>query len=308
MHQFNERHPAFKGFSKYYDEEIAPYQRSVRGYVWPYGWFGLITSGMALFGALSAFFIFVFELPIFISVLISAGLFSLGFITYDMNKYSGTKDLDFSFVLKIAFFAGFSVSAEPEPSFLLWRSLGLIPYSNKGNETSFCLLGEYKGRNIELTHAKFYVANDNGELTKPSTGLAFDGHLIQIDMPKSFSGITVVTRDAGIGQAKTHNTLKKVGLVDPVFERIFEVYGSDQVESRALLSPDLMQEIVNLESITHGKSIEFGFIAGQLLIKLNKPMLEIREGLDSGHHNINVTQNLIDEIGCVFDIMDIIIR
>lgn len=308
MHQFNECHSVFKGFSKYYDEEIAPYQPPVKGYVWPYGWFGLTVSGVALFSSFLALLVLVFELPILLSVLIGAGLFVLGFIIYDINKYSYVKDIDYKSVLKIAFFAGFRLSGEPNQSYLLWRSLGLVPYSKKGSVTPFSLLGEYKGINIELTHAKFYVTNERAGHAHSAARLAFDGHLIQIDMPKAFSAITVVTRDQGIGQAKTHNTLKKVGLVDPVFERIFEVYGSDQVETRALLSPDLMQEIVNLERVTQGKSIEFGFIAGKLLIKLSEPILEMREGLENGQHNINVTQNLIDEIGCVFDIMDIIIR
>jgi len=187
-------------------------------------------------------------------------------------------------------------------------SLGLIPPSDFKNETIFNLEGHYKGLDIAISHAKLYTADDGDGVIHPARVLRFDGHLIRLDIPKPFSGITVVSRDMGKGQPKIKNTLKRVGLADPVFESIFEVYGSDQVESRALLSPDLMQEIVDLEKITRGKSIEFGFIAGQLLMKLNKPMLDKREALESGHYNAFAAQNLIDEIASVFDIVDVIAR
>jgi len=40
--------------------------------------------------------------------------------------------------------------------------------------------------------------------------------------------------------------MKRVGLVDPVFEKIFEAYGTDQVEARYLLTPTFMQRLVRL--------------------------------------------------------------
>jgi len=80
--------------------------------------------------------------------------------------------------------------------------------------------------------------------TKPRThlldGIAFDGYLIVAEMPKGFSGRTVMIRDGGDGQSKRYAGLNKIGLVDPIFENIFEVYGSDQVQSRVFLPPDLM--------------------------------------------------------------------
>jgi len=308
MHHFDEPHPAFKGFSKYFDEEVSPFQTTVKDYLWPYGTFGLVMSAIFLLGGFASLLLFVFQLPIVISVVFNAALLGFTFLIYDVNKYPDEIAADYVSIMKIASFAGLSFSSETKASLLLWQSLGLIPTSTIINETIFNLEGTYKGVQIKLTHAKLYTANESGDFIQPSRTLNFDGHLIRLDIPKPFSGITVVTRDLGKGQPKTHNTLKRVGLADPVFERIFEVYGSDQVESRALLSPDLMQEIVDLERITRGKSIEFGFIAGQLFIKLNKPMLDTREALESGDYNAFAAQNLINEIGCVFDIVDAIAR
>ena len=308
MHHFDEPHPAFKGFSKYFEEEVSPFQTTVKGYLWPYGTFGFVMSAIFLLGGFASLLLFVFQLPIVISVVFNAALLGFTFLIYDVNKYPDEIAADYVSIMKIASFAGLSFSSETKASLLLWRSLGLIPTTNIQNETIFNLEGTYKGVQIKLTHEKLYTTDESADFLHPSRVLSFDGHLIRLDIPKPFSGITVVTRDLGKGQPKTHNTLKRVGLVDPVFERIFEVYGSDQVESRALLSPDLMQEIVDLERITRGKSIEFGFIAGQLFIKLNKPMLDTREALESGDYNAFAAQNLINEIGCVFDIIDAIAR
>ena len=46
--------------------------------------------------------------------------------------------------------------------------------------------------------------------------------------------------------------LRKVGLEDPHFEKIFEVFGDDQVEARAILTPVFMEELVALETAYAG--------------------------------------------------------
>ena len=50
------------------------------------------------------------------------------------------------------------------------------------------------------------------------------------------------------------------------FSKIFEAYGTDQVETRYLLTPTFMQRLVDLEQSVDGKKIRFAFTGGQLLI------------------------------------------
>lgn len=307
MHHFNERHPAFKGFSEVYHKDISPYQGQVGGRFWQLDGTSLIVAGLVLYCIFCVLFYFVFSVHFGLCLIGSAALLVISFIVYDMNKYPEGLETDYELIRKIAAFVGIYSSAEKNP-LLLFRALGLIPFSKTQDVTLFNLTGEYNGTTVNIMDVKLYDRSDSGELVQPSRILMFEGHLIRLEIAKSFSGQTIVRRDQGIGQAKQHQDLKRVGLVDPVFERIFEVYGSDQVESRALISPDLMQEILDLERITRGKNIEFGFIAGQLLIKLSRPMKDIRESLESGDFNITTTQNLIDEISCIFDIVDTITR
>lgn len=307
MHQFNERHPAFKGFSEFYHQNIGPYQKKVGGRFWQLDKPFLIAVVIILYCISCAVLYFVFSVHLGLCLIGSAALLAVLVIVYDMNKYPEGLETDYELIRKIAAFAGIYTSAEKNP-LLLFRALGLISFSKTRDVTLFNLIGKYNGTVVSIMDVKLYDRNDSGKLVQPIRVLMFEGHLIRLEIAKPFSGQTIVRRDEGIGQAKQHQTLKRIGLVDPVFEKIFEVYGSDQVESRALLSPDLMQEILDLEQITRGKNIEFGFIAGQLLIKLSRPMKDIRESLERGDFNITTTQNLIDEMSCIFDIVDTITK
>ena len=60
--------------------------------------------------------------------------------------------------------------------------------------------------------------------------------------------------------------MKRIDLVDPAFEKIFEAYGTDQVEGRVILDPALMQCMINLERAVSGKNIHFGFDRDTLFI------------------------------------------
>jgi hypothetical protein len=80
-------------------------------------------------------------------------------------------------------------------------------------------------------------------------GLFFIG-----DFHKHFDGVTVVLPDVAestlgwIGQKLQGMNIARPGslvkLEDPEFEKLFVVYGTDQVEARYILSPSLMQRLV----------------------------------------------------------------
>ncbi len=72
----------------------------------------------------------------------------------------------------------------------------------------------------------------------------FNGLCIRFDFPKRFVGMTRILADRGAA-----NTLRKlegferVKLEDSRFEKTFEVYATDQVESRYLLTPTFMERL-----------------------------------------------------------------
>lgn len=100
------------------------------------------------------------------------------------------------------------------------------------------------------------------------TVTVFSGQLIRIGFPRRFHGVTVILRDAGMfnWMLGAGSELKRVGLVDPRFEKTFEVFGSDQVEARYLLTPTFMERLLRLEAIFEGGRSRAAFARGELLI------------------------------------------
>ncbi len=86
----------------------------------------------------------------------------------------------------------------------------------------------------------------------------FNGWMIIADGHKHFKGRTLVFPDKlekHLGgwlskrlSGMRFSNLQPVDLEDPDFEREFEVYTSDQVEARYLLTPDMMERLLKLKS------------------------------------------------------------
>jgi len=132
----------------------------------------------------------------------------------------------------------------------------------------------------------------------------FHGQIIVMDFRRKFSGRTVVLRDKKIFNMKEKADMKRVGLVDPVFEKAFEAYSTDQVEARYLLTPTFMQRLVDLEASVKGKNIRFGFFDGKLTI-----VIETKNRFESGSMltsllSVDKSQKILDEFGAVLDVID----
>jgi hypothetical protein len=75
----------------------------------------------------------------------------------------------------------------------------------------------------------------------------FKGVFILLSMNKSFSGQTIVKLENSA--KKPPKGLEKVSLEDPRFEADFEVYSSNQIEARYLLTPSLMDRLRGLSDL-----------------------------------------------------------
>lgn len=77
----------------------------------------------------------------------------------------------------------------------------------------------------------------------------FDGLLTTVELPRHLAATTAVIADNGalgnledrFGEGREH-----VRVEDPAFERAYEVYGTDQVAARALLTPAFMERFLAL--------------------------------------------------------------
>jgi len=313
LHQFNEHHPELKGFSEFYDQQVRPYllgQEEARK---------MALKKAIAFGSLIA----VIGLIIAIALVIKSGtgklFFFIAFVTivavvslyqYMFRDVSAlTKQ---KIVGSICQFAGWTFDAKPSvgPELNIWTALRLIPagygtgsatknFSN-GKKTKYedHIFGRAHDTDFESFEVKLTRKVDDKTVTE------FHGQLMAITFPRKFLGRTIVLRDKGWLQGKKKGEMKRVGLVDPVFEKIFEAYGTDQVEARYLLTPTFMQKLVDLEHSIDGKNIRFGFDSSKLFIAV-----ETGNQFESGSMLEPLmtparTQKILDEIGAIYDVID----
>lgn len=99
----------------------------------------------------------------------------------------------------------------------------------------------------------------------------FKGLFMHADFNKNFSGITYVLPDTAERLfGKFGQTLQEligrgelVKLENPEFEKLFVVYSSDQVEARYILTPTIMEAMVNLYKRFDGE-IYFSFVGSRV--------------------------------------------
>jgi len=78
----------------------------------------------------------------------------------------------------------------------------------------------------------------------------FHGLLIELELHNRLTGVTALSADAGalgnLRDALATPHLERVGLESAEFEREYEVYATDQVMARALVTPDFMERLLAL--------------------------------------------------------------
>lgn len=317
MHQFNEHHSELKGFSKYFHNEIFPLlaaqdgvRRVALGKAKLYCTIiALVAVGGAIYFHLTADEFQLIIIPLF------GGAIAIGLLYGRLMKTvrGETKD---RIVGGICNYVGWNFQAEvtDKPDLNLLAIYGLLPkgYQRKddgsvnwssGKRSSFedQMSGEAHGAQFKSVETHLERKNDDNWST------VFRGQVMMLTFPRKFLGKTVVLRDKGMFQSKKKGELKRVGLVDPVFEKIFEAYSTDQVESRYLLNPVFMQKLVDLEKSVDGKNIRFGFIEGQLLIVVETPNRFEAGSMLKPLIAPARTQKILNEVGAIYDIVDAVL-
>ena len=129
--------------------------------------------------------------------------------------------------------------------------------------------GKFDGTDVKICEAKLErkVKSDKGDKWQT----VFRGSLIEMDFHREFLGTTIVLRDGGIFNSKRKGEMKRIGLASPKFEKIFEAYGTDQVEGRYLLTPTFMETLMDLEESVDGNKIRFAFHNNSLHIAVEHP-------------------------------------
>ena len=236
------------------------------------------------------------------------------------NKLNALRrEIKLGLLSKLAEASGMDYALKPAAParFNVFREHGLIPSSNRENfEDHF--IGERHGSTFELYEAKLEQRRRTNKRTTWVT--VFRGLLIRVEFPRTVEGVTVITRDMGMFNAlegwgrKTFGgqKLERVGLVDPKFEKIFEVYSTDQVMSRYLLTPTFMERLIALETAVKGKKVRAAFDerqgGGELLIAVETGNLFEPGSLFKPLDDEVRVRTLLSEIELVTGMLDLMVR
>ncbi|MEL6828076.1 MAG: DUF3137 domain-containing protein [Pseudomonadota bacterium] len=139
----------------------------------------------------------------------------------------------------------------------------IVPGHSRYKSEDF-FTGEYKKVGINFSEVK---------LTKKSgkrTVTVFKGLAILLTSgTRRFYGHTIMIRDQGkIGGWLKKQTagLERADLVDPEFEKIFDVFTNDQVEARYLIDPRIIENLKALYAEYSGKKMMAAFYEDHFLI------------------------------------------
>ena len=207
--------------------------------------------------------------------------------------------------------------------FSRFQQLGILPTATRQNfEDHFS--GHRHGTDFELYEAHLeqrhtrVVTTKGGTRTETYYVTVFHGALIRINFPRKVEGITVVTRDQGWfnglggGQKIDGRKLKRVGLVDPKFEDIFEVYGDDQVLARYMLTPSFMEILLALETALKGTGLCAAFDAnsgeGELLITAQTGDQFETAGMSNPVPDRETVERILEELRLVTEIVEMVVK
>ncbi len=304
MHSFDENRPEFKGFSKFYEQTIYPVlqeKERIRTKQLAKGNRYGVFAAIALTAIAAGIALTTDIYPLAIG-LVLIGIIAGFAIRYAMmSKLKGeTKQF---LMDNICGFLGWKFKAKGVtlPDLPLWKKNKLLPGWDRVNFEDQ-MSGKVDG--AAFTFCEAHLEREHYDKNGNSTwSTVFRGILLEIDFHRKFLGRTVVLRDAGIFNFRKKAGMKKVGLASPKFEKIFEAYGTDQVEARYLLTPIFMQKLVDLESSVSGKKIRFGFLGNKLHIAVEAPNQFEAGSMFTPLTNTGRTEKILNEIGAVLDVI-----
>jgi hypothetical protein len=194
-----------------------------------------------------------------------------------------------------------------EPDLKRLAKLGLIPgFGKKKVEDE--IYGAYRGVSIKIVEASLETGGKN-------SAVVFNGLLTELALPGRFPGITVVAKDGGVlGNALKDfvrsSGLERVRLEDPRFEDRYQVYSTDQIAARALLTPAVMERLMELDRHTQGDPPRLLAEHGTLTMALSKgkteDLFEPPSIADPAHGGEGLVQ-LSSDISSVLKLVDAVL-
>lgn len=267
-----------------------------------------VVAGLVLGGG--AFFLFKSIFAIFIGVVVAAGLCIYGFVDLNNVKAHAKQMMINPIASKFGITYNEKPSETAEANLQTVRSLDLVPsWDRKSLQDE--MIGERNGIPFEFFEAHLEdkrTSTDSEGRTRTEWVTVFRGQVWVFQAPKTFLGTTKVTRDSGIFNALggLGSKFSRIKLEDPEFEKKFEVYGTDQVEARYMLTPDVMQAILDLETAFKGGRLRCAFDGNKILAACEGGDLFEPGSMFKSFDDPNRVGDLLEDFAAMFHLIDVL--
>jgi len=157
------------------------------------------------------------------------------------------------------------------------------------------------------------VSRDNEGKEKESWHTIFKGIFFHADFNKEIKGKTLVLPDTaeklfgsfGKKLQSLSGRGKLIKMEDVEFEKLFVVYGSDQIESRYVLTPSMMRSMVEIKK-KYKKNVYFSFVGSRVYVAISiaKDLFEPRlyrsgvrfKDIEQMNEYFSVIETIINEL------------
>jgi len=253
------------------------------------GWF-LFQSPFGLFAGLAAGF----------------GLYAWG--SQAINKLATETKLMIVEPVSSEFGMRFVLAPGEPPEIHRFLSLGLVPRWDRAKFEDM-LIGERSSSPFQFFEAHLEerrTTTDSKGRTRTTWVTVFRGQCLSARFPKEFKGVTKVYRDMGALNflAKLGVREPRVRLEDPVFEKAFEVYGSDQIEARFILTPDFMERLLGMERTFQGKQLRCAFAGGEMLLAVAGKNLLEAGSMNRRMDDLGRVREMLHDFAAIFLLID----
>jgi len=285
-----------KGFAEFFAAEIRPFVRDIENARFKKLRYAVLFSRVAIIFLilfLDAVYNFYPQLKIIwlqnlwaLDVLIFTIGAVLAFMIFNVPLQCARKyreNMKHEIFRKIFHFLGFRYEAQGMNNERYHWQFDILPNYDI-YESEDMVEGQYKGVRVmfeEITLRKKQSScsspDDSGVETIREV---FDGFVLSFSANKNFKGKTVIKRDRGVVgnfiTAKTQKSLKRINLEDPRFEKKFEVFSTDEIEARYLITTSFMERALDLSNLFGKAEFEAVFFQKEffMAIKTKKDLFE----------------------------------
>ncbi|MEZ5648525.1 MAG: DUF3137 domain-containing protein [Alphaproteobacteria bacterium] len=193
-----------------------------------------------------------------------------------------------------------------------FQRYGILP---TGNESSIedHFHGHKDGLEIDIADTVIKsktTTRDSDGKTKTTTTLLFRGPVFRISYNRPLKAQIVLVKDWG----KFINLLnrftiagERVHIEDPKFEEYFEVYATDQIEARYILTPSFIERLISLSDHVQKRPLGIAFHEGFIYVTLNTGVDWFEPGsLWTSLMDLQRVERLVQQLGLVFNMIQIL--